>query len=301
MKTDVALHPGDRKKPAVVFVHGLGMDKNIWVTPEKSRILGGMFPVDVLLNRQNATGTKSTNHALHETLYHDLTSMGYSCITWSQKRPAGPMAFAVSEMQEIVGIARGLTEMGIVIVGHSRGGLIARRHLMTDSRSVMGLLTICTPHLGSSIARIGEYLSPLASLVPPIIPGKKKGMLLAAIKRVADFLRSGAFLELLPESEFFRTLTDSPLEQTVYESFGGTVPTLFSVGGFSFPDVLEKIVPARLYPEELRKGRGDGLVSAESSRLPWARQHSDFPCNHAEMLFDKRARASAVKSIEHIR
>jgi len=296
MKLDIVLNKGNNNKPAVVFIHGLGMDKNIWADPARSRILGGMFPLRILLNKISFDEAPENIR----TLFHDLQSRGYPVITWSQKRPAGPMDFAVSELNEIVELAGGLTNKGVILIGHSRGGLIARKYLMTNTKDIRGLYTISTPHLGSSIAKIGEYLSPLGSIIAPLIPSGKKGLLADAIKRIADFLRSGAFLELLPESDFFKTLNDGPLTGLFYASFGGTSPTLFILNNLSFPDVLEKIIPAKFYPEELKKGKGDGLVSAESSKFPWPHEHRDVHCNHAEILFEEGMRAGLVKIIETI-
>jgi pimeloyl-ACP methyl ester carboxylesterase len=296
MKLDIVLNKGDNNKPAVVFIHGLGMDKNIWSDPAKSRILGGMFPLRILLNKISFDETPENIR----TLFHDLQSRGYTVITWSQKMPAGPMDFAVSELSEIEELAGGLSKKGVILVGHSRGGLIARKYLMTNTKDVRGLYTISTPHFGSAIARIGEYLSPLGSMIAPLVPSGKIGLLAGAIKRTADFLRSGAFLELLPESDFFRTLNDGPLTGLSYASFGGTSPTLFNLYNISFPDVFEKIIPANFYPEELKKGRGDGLVSAESSKFPWAHEHHDVHYNHAEILFQEAIRTGLIKIIENI-
>ena len=120
------------------------------------------------------------------------------------------------------------------------------------------------------------------------------------MKRTMDFLKSRALKELLPDSSFFRSLNDGPLARVYYASFGGTNPTLFKISDYSFPDMFEKIIPAQLYPEELKQGRGDGLVSAESSKLPWANEHHVFPFNHAEILFDEDVRNRMVRLIEGI-
>ena len=66
----------------------------------------------------------------------------------------------------------------------------------------------------------------------------------------------------------------------------------------SFPGILEKIIPSGLFPDELKKGLGDGLVTAESSRLDWADEHHNFPLNHARMLYDKRVRETIISFIE---
>ncbi|MFZ6016373.1 MAG: esterase/lipase family protein [Nitrospirota bacterium] len=291
MNLDIEFHEGSVDKPAIIFIHGLGMDKNIWVNPSNSRILGGMFPLTFILRKRPSMKTL-------KTLFEDLRLKNYTVITWTQERPAGPIDSAVSELKEIVRIANKITRAGIVLIGHSRGGLIGRKYLLRKDRSIRGLVTISTPHKGSSIARIANYLSPLVSVIGPLFPYGDKGTLSFTIRRVIDFLKSKALKELLPGSYFFRSLKDGPLDGVYYISVGGTDPTLFSLYNFSIPEVLEKLVPKNLYPEEIKKGKGDGLVSAESSRIPWCNEHHNFGFNHAQILFDKDARDMIIKSIE---
>lgn len=335
MKLDIVFHKGSNDKPAVIFIHGLGMDKDIWINPSKSLIIGGRFPLKILLGKRPferdfgpcsdiplkkvarfSTGDQPDDI---QTLFDDLRLKGHSVITWSQKRPAGPIGFAVSELKEVVKIAEGMTKAGIVLIGHSRGGLIGRRYLLRKDRSIRGLITISTPHKGSSIARIASYLSPLVSVINPLFSGGDEGTLSFTIKRIFDFLKSRALKELLPESNFFKSLKDKPLDWVHYFSAGGTNPTLFSlyrwkwdavkegeylrwflrpIELFSIPDILEKVIPKNLYPEEMKKGRGDGLVSAESSRIPWYHEHYNFELNHAEILFDEGVRDVLVKTVD---
>ncbi len=285
MKLDTISHQRQDDKPAVIFIHGLGMDKDIWVNPGSSRILGGMFPLSILISRNEGEQSEDI-----QTLFDDLKLRDYSVITWSQKRPAGPIDSAVPELREIVRMARKVTKSGIILVGHSRGGLVARKYLTEKDKSVRGLITICTPHDGSSVARIAKYVSPLVSVVAPFIPSGEKGSLSFAVKRISEFLKSRSLKELLPGSNFFTSLHDKPLDGVYYGSLGGTNPTLFSIYDFSFPDVLEGVMPENFYPEEMKKNRGDGLVSAESSRMPWSHEHYNFAFNHAEILFNKDVR-----------
>ena len=95
MKLDIVSYHGSIDKPAIVFIHGLGMDKNIWVNPSESRILGGMFPLKILLDKKNTV----ENVDKIQTLFDDLRQRDYSVITWSQRRPAGPIDSAVTELQ----------------------------------------------------------------------------------------------------------------------------------------------------------------------------------------------------------
>ena len=297
MKLDIVSHQGSINKPVIVFIHGLGMDKNIWINPSDSRILAGTFPLKILLNRRAA----QDQSGVIATLYDDCKQRDYSLITWSQQRPAGPIASVVKELHEIMKAANELSKAGIILVGHSRGGLIARKYLSaTNDTSVRCLLTISTPHKGSSIAGISRYVAPVVSLIDPFIPTGNRGSRSFAIKRTMEFLKSRALKELLPESPFFQSLEDGPLEWVYYVSAGGTNPTLFKISDYSFPDMLEKVIPTQLYPEELKQGRGDGLVSAESSKLPWSNEHHAFPFNHAEILFDEGVRKRMVRVIERI-
>jgi pimeloyl-ACP methyl ester carboxylesterase len=290
MNLDIKLYKGSSDRPAAIFIHGLGMDKNIWVNPSNSRILGGMFPLTSILREKTSMKTL-------KTLFEDLRLKNYTVITWSHQRPAGPIDLVVSELKEIVRIANKMTKSGIVLIGHSRGGLIGRKYLLKKDRSIRGLVTISTPHKGSSIAKIANYLSPLVNVIDPLFPAGKKGTLSFTIKHIIDFLKSKALKELLPGSYFFRSLKDGPLTGVYYISAGGIDPTLFSIYNFSIPEILEKVVPERLYFEEIKKGKGDGLVSAESSRIPWCNEHHDFPFNHAEILFNKGVRDILTKTI----
>jgi pimeloyl-ACP methyl ester carboxylesterase len=337
MNLDIALHKGSPDKPTVVFIHGLGMDKDIWVNPSKSRILGGRLSLKVFLGKKppakdfglckNMSRKKVSEFSTGvqpdsiKTLFDDLNHKGYPVITWSQGRPAGPINVAVSELEEVMKSAKELTKAGIILIGHSRGGLIGRKYLLRKDRSIRGLITISSPHRGSSIARTVCYLKPLASMISPLLSGADKGTLSSTIKHILDFLKSRALKELLPESPFLRSLDDEPLDWVYYISAGGTDPTLFSLYRwqwdsmregdsfrwflrpyelFSIPEIFQKVIPNKIYPEEIRKGRGDGLVSAESSKIPWCNEHYDFALNHAQILFDNNVRDLLVKKIDKI-
>lgn len=328
-------YKGHENMPAIIFIHGLGMDKNIWVNPRESRVLAGEFPITTLLGKKpqpSDLGRREQkpkddipkfSYGEHpgnlQTLFHDLREKNYTVVTWSQKSPAAPMDDVVHELEEVVEETSTLTRDGIILIGHSRGGLVARKYLMGRDRSIRGLVTISTPHKGSSLAKFGTYLSPLAKLLIPLFSDEEKGTVSFAINRISEFFRSEALKELLPESACIQSLEDEPCEWVSYVTIGGTNPTLFSLYKwkldvvkegdherwflkprelFSIPDIFERVVPFNMYPEEMKKGKGDGLVSAESSRIPWGNEHYLFHLNHAEILFDKNVRETVIKQIE---
>ncbi len=293
MRLDTVSFPGSRAKPSCIFIHGLGMDKNIWVDPHQSRILGGMFPLSVLLKRAVADTSCSM-----ETLFHDLRERHFPVLAWSQQRQSAQIETVMPELAAVFSIAREMSDAGVILVGHSRGGLIGRKYLSSCGEMIRGLITISTPHQGSTVAKIARYVAPLAALLSSLLPEHDKSNMTRALRRIKDFLGSGAVQELLPESGFFRELHDGPREGICYVSAGGTNPELFSLSPVSFPGVFEKIIPKDLFPAELRMGEGDGLVSIASARIPWADEHFCFPCNHALILFDREARDTLLSAIE---
>ena len=321
----MTVHEGDHKKPLVILIHGLGMDQNIWTDPCSARILGGALPITVLLSEKPAQRHKVRSKITPgdrpdpknlRTIFHDLRDRGFPAITWSQQRPAGPVDSAVAELAEVMDHAGNIHKGDIILACHSRGGLIARKYLANNKSNVSALITICTPHRGSSIAKLASYISPLVKIMAPFIsdntnPSKLK----KAVARVTDFMKSNAVEELLPASDFFQTLSDQRKEGMYYLTLGGTDPRLFGFYRWkektadgkrllcpeevlTFPGILEKIIPSLLFPDELKKGLGDGLVTAESSRLAWADEHHDFPLNHAQMAFDKRVREAITSFID---
>ena len=145
-------------RPAVIFIHGLGMDQNIWLNPAESRVLAGEFSITTLLSkkpRPKDSGLREQKPkedvpkfslgekpAILQTLFHDLKNKGYTVVTWSQKRPAAPIDDVVHELKEVVEKTGTVTRAGIILIGHSRGGLVGRRYLMEKDRSIRGLVTI---------------------------------------------------------------------------------------------------------------------------------------------------------------
>lgn len=338
MNTDIIVHIGNKERPAVLFIHGLAIDKAIWINPSECTMFSGLLPLTALLSKKPleqdfgysrrrpgpvfpGVTTGIYPEALL-TLFHDMRSSGYTVATWSQKRPVGEINTAVIELGEVINYVSDQHKNSIILVGHSRGGLIARKYLMQGDDRVKGLITISTPHQGSSIARLAVYLSPLAPLIAPLLTQvKSRGMLKKVLKRTHDLLASRAAVELLPDSDFFRSLQDKRLNNVRYMTIGGTSPALFSLYRWkwtasgrgdkkkwllcpetivSVPDIFEKIIPEKIYPLELKKNMGDGIVSAESSSIPWCDNHYLVPFNHAGILFDRKLRKMVREFIEEI-
>lgn len=291
---DIVTRQGDPHKPLAVFAHGLGMAHDIWTCPDEARLLGGLAPFRAALGEYAPP---------LRTLWHDLTEAGYPALAWTQSRPVGPAGAAVEECLAVIERAREVPHEGIVLIGHSRGGLILRATLpllpIDLRREVRALVTLGSPHEGTTLAHWAGYLRPLASaLAARLGSGEDKGRLHRAVLRAARFIESPAVRELLPGSDFLLSLDPAAHAGLLSISAGGLDPRLIRLRGrLRIAETLHSIIPPGLLPEELRDGEGDGLVSARSARLPGAGGHIDFPLNHAELAIDPGVRRAVAERL----
>lgn len=268
----------------------MGMDANFWADPASARILGGRYPLSVLLGRETEVRTS----------FHDLMGLGFSVLTWSQSRPAGPIAAAKAELRQILRDYPEYGSNGLLLISHSRGGLVARKYLESGMDATRALITISTPHGGTTMARWAVFMSPLASVATRLLKNFDKKEADTAFRKILRFLGSSGLRELLPGSDFYRTLKDQKVMGIKYVSIGGTAPDLFRTLAVPLPELLAMVVPGKMFPEEMRDGHGDGFVSAASSVLPYADEHRDFPLNHASIIFDKGVRDFICETVQSI-
>lgn len=330
--------------PIIVLIHGLGMTEGVWTEPYRGRLLGGLLsfryvltdlrhnPLPLNLGFHDSPPKRKIKGLTLSTPLEDLPKppepfwkylrdQGHDLITWTQRRPSGPLKEGVMELDHILRLAKKrFPKRRFVLLGHSRGGLIARMYIDKFYRyngEIAGLITLSTPHHGSRLASFGMALSPILKAIALLLPdeiGKvKRQSLIKAesfIKRIKEVSKGEAISELSPNSEFLGRLRDEKIEDIYYATFGGTNPTFTRLyllqydkssytekeKGFewkviakeilSIPDILTSFTPLSLIPEELRPGEGDGLVSRKSAHLEWSDERHDFPLNHALMLID---------------
>jgi len=292
MKLAVEILKGEPGRPAAVFVPGLGMDVSFWAAPSEARILGGLFPLGKLFGNPSL-----------RTLYRDLAGRGRTVATWGPRRPVGPVAEVVRELKEVAGRVLEIESSGIVLIGHSRGGLAARialPSLLSEGAPVRALITIASPHGGSTMARWASLLAPFASFADSLIPEGERKALRSAVKRALGFLASEGVRELLPDSPLIRSLENRKPGGVYCLSAGGTNPALFEIRGTSINAMLAKALPEGALPDELTPGKGDFLVTDLSARLPFAEEHLTFHKNHLRIILDEDARREILKRIEKV-
>lgn len=322
MNLNETVHKGGADKPAAILIHGLGVDKGIWTDPLHTKLLANNFRLKILAAEaplpRISTGINNITIGDFpdkiDNIWSVLRDEGYNLITWSQKRPVGHVDAAVSELKHIVVRAEELFPTSpVVLIGHSRGGLIARKFMEEKHSAIKALITIASPHSGSSISKIAGYLSPLASVLKGILPKEEQGTIIETVSRTTDFLLGEALKELMPGSDFFKGLEDSRSKDIKYISFGGTEPRLLTLYQWKkngseiypkplieIPDSLMKLLPSSLKLAELTPGKGDALVSAESSVMPWSSDHYDLPANHVSIMWNREVIQKTIEVLKSI-
>jgi pimeloyl-ACP methyl ester carboxylesterase len=330
--------PADAGKPWVVLIHGLGMSQRSWSDPFAEKLLGGVLSFDhVLTDLQASTGLAlfSTAGRLAFSpplrlsrprplsFWEFLKREGCGILSWSQEKPLGPIDRAVGELQQLLGaIPR---QEKITLLGHSRGGLVARKYLQ-DRRPgwnrISGVVLLGVPNHGSGIAKLGRFLArPLSLLgggkIHPSLPLQidKNGSKTFRIRNFAANGFEGGVGELVPRSAFLRSLIAGEGEESSnnvsYLNVIGTRTDFIrfylrlSPAGrvkpvFSLFDGLERILPPSLLPPEIRQGRGDGQVSLRSAWLPWAGKNIRVPANHAQLLVNPEVQGEVGKFLKTV-
>lgn len=265
-----------------VFIHGLSLDMDFWIAPERCTIGAGLLPL---------TKTLRDGYPIR-SIAHDLMDAGWGIAAWSQRRSVGPIEEAIGELKHVLEHLRTVGAGHIALVGHSRGGLIARALVERDvPPDVIAVVAIGSPHAGSTLGRFAKMLRPLWMLIAPFAPMIDAGKAKTALARLEAALTSDGVQEMLPGSEFLRSLKPNrPDGECYYLSIGGTDPVLVQR-----MRKYEGLVPMSMLAAEMQFGKGDGLVTAKSARLPYANEHMDFPLNHIEIAFEPQARQVVVQ------
>jgi len=169
-----------------------------------------------------------------------MESEGHPCVTWTQTDTVGPIENSVDELERVVAYAK--EEYGtdrVILVGHSRGGLVCRGHLRRhrEDPDVAALVTIGTPHRGTRVAMLDDKLlelicSGVGALLP--VPGGK--LLVKAVVRLMRHLWMSEVASLdelerwAAASDYLRDLIpESQLDAVRYIAIAGVRPTMSRV------------------------------------------------------------------------
>jgi hypothetical protein len=245
-----------------------------------------------------------------------LSSQGYRTVTYSQLDPNGFLARPLAELGPVLDAVRSrFPGAKIVLLGHSRGGLLIRKYLKDNAGNparvggIVGVITLHSPHQGSSVANLAAAktaIELIAGGLAPIVAGALFG-----VRTLLDSL--GYYLELSVGGPFLTALAngEGPLPGVSYFTYGGTSVRLGRIVGWwhmpesSWPqwrwppfhhvirgdeEGLLRLLTAWVYSPltafpEMRNYVGDMLTTGETARLPFSVHRTNY-VNHAEALWD---------------
>ncbi len=261
-------------------------------------------------------------------LWDVLKEGGYNLVTWTQGKPHGPMALAVEELNGVVEESEMIFGKGtrLVLIGHSRGGLVARKWIQDhpDKRGrIDGLILLACPNGGSRLADVADFFARIIRAIGRFVPrdvspnrGRMFLRLSAFYEEIAGLFKGVALGELRPHSPFILGLQRKELEEQRsrirYLNLVGT-STVFTklyrisihdIGELrevtSLIDLLPKMIPRVMMPEEIVDKKGDGLVSKGRATVAWMGpgSHKEFHINHLRMLIDLDVRREIIRFLE---
>ena len=210
----------------------------------------------------------------------------------------------------------------IILMGHSRGGVLARQVLvaLAATRSavlsrIRTCITLHAPNLGTSVANAALAIAASATSLDntlrnlPLSEAERRAIMGGFedfVAGVIDETGAPAYQDYRLGSPTLEAISRAePVAGVDYFSFGGTSPRLFNVRGWAFDlmsavpqfhvpafhwgtsyEVILPVPPPGIPFEETTYGLGDVLVAASRARLPMS-IHRDNPINHAEALWDR--------------
>lgn len=336
---------GAEGKPIVVLVHGFGATQKSWTNPYEEFLVRGRVSFDYVLAdyeerpsppyfspwqfRNYCFSTPLRKLASRPpSLWKTLKRRGYSLLTWTQREPYGPIDLAVEELNGMVVESEAIFGIGarLVLMGHSRGGLVARKWIQDhpDKRGrVDGLILLASPNGGSRLADAGKFFARAVKAIGRFMPrepsldcGGISFHVSSFYGEISRLFQGVALEELRPHSPFILGLKQKEIEEQrsriPYLNLIAT-STLFTklyrisatdTGKLreviSLIDSLPKMVPAMMLLHELVQGKGDGLVSKERARIAWVAPgfQREFHINHLRMLIDHDVRREIIRFLE---
>jgi pimeloyl-ACP methyl ester carboxylesterase len=281
---NIHLSVGKENKALAIFINGLGMDSRFWTDTRHITFFSGIIPAQWVLG-DDCKGA--------QTLWETLKNQGVNLIAWTSRQSLPLILEVVAELDEIVLQGKRLfPKSPIALIGHSRGGLVARKYMELYPKRVHGLITIATPHQGSAIALLGRFLTKLCPRLPSHVQSN------SVVKGLCKITRSQTFNELLPGCLFLKELQDRPDPSVRYLSIGGD-SVLFCCPGSDCKTtlLLEQMIRRLPLPLEMKPGSGDWLVSIKSARLPWATTSHTIHANHFSVISHRETIDLIVKML----
>jgi pimeloyl-ACP methyl ester carboxylesterase len=244
-----------------------------------------------------------------------LSEHAFPTAVYDQSNASAPIDPA--EVDELVSVVREITaelgESDLVIIAHSRGGLLARKFLKdhaAEAPRFRRLITLHSPHQGDRLATLATGLDAGLMSIRSALPQGGQQVFDDATGWLTQLVGTTAFQDFAEASQFLTDLAqgETALPGVEYFTFGGTsvrftrvLSWVYTLGS-AFPQwhwppfhhtitlievpivspVANSVPP---FTDEITEGKGDILTAQDKTTLPFA-VHRTNPINHAEALWD---------------
>jgi pimeloyl-ACP methyl ester carboxylesterase len=211
------VNPWDENKPIVLFVHGFASSKYNWLDPDIGNwgwikdYKNDPKPIDFGWHVIPPPPFVAVNWSFSEQMVPigataTMDENNISWITYSQESAFGDIEDSVKELSNVLNnIKKVFGDREIIIIAHSRGGLISKRYLdTTKSTLVKKLITFGTPFGGTYMSAFDIFQLPSKVLLNRI----------RALRKLWDYgqkrkAESVSTRQMKPNSEFMKSIVNS--------------------------------------------------------------------------------------------
>mgnify|MGYP000228736142 FL=1 len=283
------------RRPQKVREVTIHHDKN-WLESGEGR------PLVLFLHGVNGT------HEAFDGLREELRSCGYQTAAAAYGSHRSIAAIA-RDLSDVVGshLASSTREHSLVLVGHSMGGLIAREwtnNSALENDAITGLITIGTPHRGSAWATLPPLMNLFAKGEFGVADVSDLILHAPSSPELRDIAPGSAFLDSLnardnrPDVRYTAVIgIGSPVDALTVEKIQQTFRQLERRDGF-LRLIRPRIEPLLSGFDELIRGRGDGIVAAESAAMAATKDLVKVDLSHFELV-RPISETSAVEDVFH--
>lgn len=275
----------DGSLPVVVLMHGLGGDRKDWTNPFQDRNwpydhrrspesmemgahkgppIGRLPGIETayFLSPRLGSNAKGKDGSDDRSWWHALSQAGFPIVTYSQvpqlmmpltKGPVAEFKRFMEVLQRDVLSDSAFRSRPVVLLGHSRGGLISRAFLgdpevKGDKAArfprVRGLITLSSPHQGSRMALLDDKLIGFLQKIQdklPELPNNVGTQIINTLKAKVNAFVGPFGNEIEPGSPLYKAMEgQEPVSEGIrFVSVGGTSPRFLRVYLWSYtPDSL---------------------------------------------------------------
>lgn len=341
--------PKETDKPPVVFVHGFRGSGDGWhdsgePEPEEEPELkepedaGWHWHPPLLPLR--GWHVWSPVQKPFKGLYELLEQHGYPVVSWTQTDSVGEIPGTARELRQVVVFAKELYQADkVILVAHSRGGLVCREYLRLyrDDDDVLALITLGTPHKGTRLSNIDDFVAEIAVELLDRVPQVQASKI--AINAVVHQLLAlwEEFVDISQEAEWWDTPNEylqelipaSTREDIRYVAIAGTNPDLAEcyLLGYDLMSFIPQLhqppwrwtrlawhvatvtedlggipIPQIEGLHETQDGQGDGVIARESAQLDEADNvvNLDFPASHSLLRHFDAVHTAVLEELDTI-